>query len=44
VSVAADAYGRHVGRYGPQLAAGLIEAAGVGPGQAGVTTREGIAS
>ena len=30
---AADAYARHVGRYGAQLAAGLIEAAGVARGQ-----------
>ncbi len=30
---AADAYDRHVGRYGPTLAAALIEFAGVEPGQ-----------
>jgi ubiquinone/menaquinone biosynthesis C-methylase UbiE len=30
---AAEAYDRHVGRYGSQLAAGLIDAAGVRPGQ-----------
>jgi SAM-dependent methyltransferase len=30
---AADAYDRHIGRYGPSLAAGLIEAAGIAPGQ-----------
>jgi SAM-dependent methyltransferase len=29
----ADAYDRHVGRYGAELAAGLIDAAGVRPGQ-----------
>ena len=29
----AEAYDRHVGRYGKQLAAGLIGAAGLGPGQ-----------
>jgi SAM-dependent methyltransferase len=29
----AEAYDRHVGRYGPQLAAGLIAVAGVRPGQ-----------
>jgi SAM-dependent methyltransferase len=28
----ADAYDHHVGRYGAQLAAGLIEVAGIGPG------------
>jgi SAM-dependent methyltransferase len=31
--VAADAYDRHIGRYGPALAAGLIAAAGIRPGQ-----------
>jgi SAM-dependent methyltransferase len=31
--VAADAYDRHVGRYGPALAADLISAAGLRPGQ-----------
>jgi SAM-dependent methyltransferase len=31
--VAADAYDRHVGRYGPALAARLISAAGLRPGQ-----------
>ncbi|HEV7461508.1 MAG TPA: methyltransferase domain-containing protein, partial [Solirubrobacteraceae bacterium] len=31
--VSADAYDRHVGRYGPQLARALIGAAGVRPGQ-----------
>ena len=31
--VAADAYDRHIGRYGPALAAGLIAAAGLSPGQ-----------
>jgi ubiquinone/menaquinone biosynthesis C-methylase UbiE len=30
---AAEAYDHHVGRYGAQLAAGLIAAAGIGPGQ-----------
>lgn len=30
---AAEAYDHHVGRYGAQLAAGLIEAAGIRPGQ-----------
>jgi ubiquinone/menaquinone biosynthesis C-methylase UbiE len=30
---AADAYDRHVGRYGAQLAAGLVEAADIRPGQ-----------
>ena len=30
---AAEAYDRHVGRYGAQLASGLVEAAGVRPGQ-----------
>ena len=30
---AADAYDHHVGRYGAQLAAGLIEVADVLPGQ-----------
>jgi SAM-dependent methyltransferase len=29
----ADAYDRHIGRYGPALAGGLISAAGVRPGQ-----------
>ena len=33
VTSAAEAYDRHVGRYGKQLAAGLIEAAGGRPGQ-----------
>lgn len=32
-AVAAEAYDRHVGRYGPGLAAGLIEAAGLRSGQ-----------
>jgi SAM-dependent methyltransferase len=31
--VAADAYDRHIGRYGAALAAGLIAAAGIRPGQ-----------
>jgi SAM-dependent methyltransferase len=31
--VAANAYDRHIGRYGPALAAGLIAAAGIRPGQ-----------
>ena len=31
--VAADAYDRHIGRYGPALAARLISAAGLRPGQ-----------
>ncbi len=31
--VAADAYDRHIGRYGPALAARLIAAAGLSPGQ-----------
>jgi SAM-dependent methyltransferase len=31
--VAADAYDRHIGRYGPALAAGLVGAAGIRPGQ-----------
>jgi SAM-dependent methyltransferase len=31
--VAAKAYDRHIGRYGPALAAGLISAAGLRPGQ-----------
>jgi SAM-dependent methyltransferase len=31
--VAADAYDRHIGRYGPALAAGLIAAARIRPGQ-----------
>jgi SAM-dependent methyltransferase len=30
---AAESYDRHVGRYGAQLAAGLIDAAGIRPGQ-----------
>jgi ubiquinone/menaquinone biosynthesis C-methylase UbiE len=30
---AAESYDRHVGRYGAQLAAGLIDAAGIEPGQ-----------
>jgi SAM-dependent methyltransferase len=29
----ADAYDRHIGRYGPSLAAALMEAAGIAPGQ-----------
>ena len=29
----ADAYDRHIGRYGPELAAALIAAAGLQPGQ-----------
>ena len=31
--VAADAYDRHIGRYGPALAAQLVAAAGLRPGQ-----------
>jgi SAM-dependent methyltransferase len=31
--VAAEAYDRHIGRYGPELAGRLIEAAGLRPGQ-----------
>ena len=32
-AVAADAYDRHIGRYGPDLARGLVSAAGVGRGR-----------
>jgi SAM-dependent methyltransferase len=33
MTAAAESYDRHVGRYGKQLAAGLIQAAGIRPGQ-----------
>jgi ubiquinone/menaquinone biosynthesis C-methylase UbiE len=33
MTAAAESYDRHVGRYGTQLAAGLIDAAGIKPGQ-----------
>jgi SAM-dependent methyltransferase len=32
-AVAADAYDRHIGRYGPDLARGLLSIAGIRPGQ-----------